>query len=339
MDRMLAVVFKGEGSAVFEERPVPRLERPDDVLVAVEAAGICGTDVHILEVPPGHLARPDVILGHEYTGRVVEVGQGVTTLQPGDRVIVAPSIPCGICRYCRLGRSNKCEGGTALGIYQDGGFARYSRVPERALFKIAPDLPADEAVYGELLSCVMGGTSRVRIQPGESAAILGAGPVGLSFLLFFRAAGARPIIVTDTDPFRRQYAHKLGADLVLGPLEDPVQEQVREATGLGADVVVDAVGSLFPQSIELVTYGGKVVLFGMNEQAVGAIRQNDITFKDITIFGTHLGVNTFPLVIRALERGVLKPSVMTTHRLPLDRFFDGLAAIKARQAVKVVLVP
>jgi threonine dehydrogenase-like Zn-dependent dehydrogenase len=339
MDKMLAVVFKGEGNAVFEERPVPRLERPDDVLVAVEAAGICGTDVHILEVPPGHPARPGAILGHEYTGRVVEVGQTVTTLQPGDRVIVAPSIPCGICRYCRLGRPNKCEGGTALGIYQDGGFARYSRAPERALFKIAPDLPADEAVYGELLSCVMGGTGRVRIQPGESAAILGAGPVGLSFLLFFKAAGARPIIVTDTDAFRRQYAHKLGADLVLNPLDDPVQERVREATGLGADVVVDAVGSLFPHSIELVAYGGKVVLFGMNEQAVGAIRQNDITFKDISIFGTHLGVNTFPLVIRALERGVLKPSVMTTHRLPLDRFFDGLAAIKARQAVKVVLVP
>ena len=125
----------------------------------------------------------------------------------------------------------------------------------------------------------------------------------------------------------------------MDPQAEPVPDSVRDATGLGADVVVDAVGALFPQSIEVVAYGGKVVLFGMNEQAVGAIRQNDITFKDITIFGTHLGVNTFPQVVRALERGVLKPSVMTTHRLPLEKFFDGMTAIKARQAVKVVLIP
>ena len=339
MEKMLAAVFKGEGKLVLEERQVPQVVQADDVLLQVEAAGICGTDVHILDLPPGHPATPDIILGHEYTGQVLKMGKGVTTLQPGDRVIVAPSLFCGTCPYCRLGRTNQCEKGDALGIFRDGGFARYSVAPERALFKIAPDLPADEAVYGELLSCVLGATSKVKIQPGESALILGGGPAGLAFLLFFKAAGAGPIIVSQRSSFRREYARKLGADLVLDPQEDSIQEKVMEATGLGADVVVDAVGSLFPDTIDLVAKGGKVLLFGMNEQAIGPIRQNDITRNEIAVLGTYVGINRFPAVIKALESGVLKPSVMTTHQLPLERIFDGLEALKGGQAIKVILTP
>ena len=339
MERMLAAVFQGEGKLVLEERPIPRVTQPEDVLLEVEAAGICGTDVHILEVPPGHPATPGIVLGHEYTGRVLEVGSDVTTLKPGDRCVVAPSLFCGICPYCRIGRTNQCENGDALGIFQDGGFARYSLVPERALFRISPGLSADEAVYGELLQCVMGGASKLKIQPGESAVILGGGAVGLCFLLYFKAAGASPIILTEPLPFRRDYAAKMGADLVLNPLEDPVQERVLEATGLGADVVVDAVGSLFPNTIGLVARGGKVLLFGMNEQALGTVRQNDITRNEIAVLGTYVGINKFPAVIKALESGVLKPSVMTTHKLPLDGIFDGLEALRAGQAIKIILTP
>ena len=337
--KMLAAVFKGEGRLVLEERPVPRPTRPDDVLMRVEAAGICGTDIHICEVPPGHPATAGIILGHEYVGQVLEVGEKVTTLQPGDRAVVAPNLSCGICRYCRLGRPNQCEAGDALGIFQDGGFAPFSVVPERALFKIAPELPAEEAVYAELLQCVFGGTGKVRIQPGESAVIMGAGPAGLCFLLVFKAAGARPIIVSEVSPFRLDYASRLGADVVVNPLEDDLDKRVLEATGVGADVVVDAAGSLFSASLSLVAKGGTVLLFGMNEQAVAPIRQNDITRNEIAVLGTYIGINKYPLVIKALESGVLKPSVLTTHTLPLDQIFDAFEVIKAGSAIKVVLTP
>ncbi len=187
---MLAAVFEGEGRLSLKQMPVPTIQRPDDVLLQVEGAGICGTDVHILEVPPGHPATPGAILGHEYVGQVLEIGAGVKNLRPGDRVVVAPNLYCGLCAYCRAGRPNQCQDFTTLGIYLNGGFARYNLAPERACHKIKPDLPTDEAVFTELLSCVIGGTERVRLQPGESVAVLGAGPVGLMFALAFKAAGA-----------------------------------------------------------------------------------------------------------------------------------------------------
>ena len=302
-DRMLAAVFKGHGELALEERPVPTVRLPDDVLLEVEAAGVCGTDLHICEDPPGHPATPGIILGHEYAGCVREVGKAVTLVAPGDRVVVAPALACGVCRYCRLGRPNQCEHGDAIGIFRDGGFARYSVVPERGVFKISPNLPADEAVYAELLSCVMGGTGKVRVQPGDSAVILGGGPAGLMFLLFLKAAGASPVILVERGGFRGERAKHLGADLVINALQEVVEPKVMEATGLGADVVVDAVGTLFAEAMHLVAKGGKILLFGMNARAAATVCQNDLTRDEIAVLGTYVGVNTFPLVIKALESG------------------------------------
>ncbi len=337
---MLAAVFEGQGKLSVREVPVPRIKNPDEVLLEVEAAGVCGTDLHILEVPPGHPATPGAILGHEYVGRVLETGSAVTTVQPGDRVVVAPNLYCGICAPCASGRPNQCEHFTTLGIYLDGGFAKYNVAPERALFKVAPTLPPQEAVYVELLSCIVGGTEKVRLQPGETVAILGAGPVGLMFELVFKAAGAGKIIMTDIAPYRLDYARKLGADVVVNVKnEDPVAV-TREATGgRGVDVVVDAVGSLLPQAIEQAAVGGKIVLFGMNQQAYPQVHQFDITRKELTVMGTYIGINTFPKAIRMLESGVVKPSALTTHTLPLARILEGIAALRAGEGIKVVITP
>lgn len=337
---MLAAVFEGQGKLSVREVPIPRIKNPDDVLLEVEAAGVCGTDLHILEVPPGHPATPGAILGHEYVGRVLETGSAVTTVQPGDRVVVAPNLYCGVCGPCAGGRPNQCEHFTTLGIYLDGGFAKYNVAPERALFKVAPTLPPQEAVYVELLSCIVGGTEKVRLQPGETVAILGAGPVGLMFELVFKAAGAGKIIMTDIAPYRLDYARKLGADVVVNVKnEDPVAV-TREATGgRGVDVVVDAVGSLLPQAIEQAAVGGKIVLFGMNQQAYPQVHQFDITRKELTVMGTYIGINTFPKAIRMLESGVVKPSALTTHMLPLARILEGIAALRAGEGIKVVITP
>ena len=335
---MLAAVFEGQGQLALKQVPVPRLAQPEDVLLQVEGAGICGTDVHILEVPPGHPATPGAVLGHEYVARVLEVGEGVVHLRPGDRVVVAPNLYCGLCPACQEGRPNQCADFTTLGIYLNGGFARYNVAPERALHRIADRVPLEDAVFTELLSCVVGGTSKVKVQPGEKVAILGAGPVGLMFALFFRAAGAGQVILSDVAPFRLELARRAGFDTVNAREQDTVAA-IREATGGGADVVVDAVGSLFAQAVEVAAVGGRIVLFGMNQQARPQVSQYDITRKDLTVYGSFIGINTFPQTIKLLESGVLKPSVFLTHKLPLAEIEKGLDAMRAGEAIKVLIVP
>ncbi len=338
-ETMLAAVFEGEGKLELKEVPVPTVTKPDDVLLEVEACGVCGTDVHICEVPPGHPATLGAILGHEYVGKVLEVGEEVAHFKPGDRVVIAPNLHCGLCRYCQEGRPNQCEDFTTLGIYLDGGFAKYNLAPERALYRISNGLPSDEAVFTELLSCVVGGTQKARLHPGESVAILGSGPVGLMFALIFKAGGAGKIIMTDISPFRLEFARKIGGDVIVNPQErDPIEVIMDETRG-GADVVVDAVGSLFPQAVAVCNLGGRIVLFGMNQQAQPVVHQYTITRHELTIYGTYIGINTFPVAIKMLESGAVKPSVLITHRLPLEDIHKGFDAARAGQAIKVVITP
>jgi (R,R)-butanediol dehydrogenase/meso-butanediol dehydrogenase/diacetyl reductase len=338
-EMMLAAVFEGEGKLEVKEMPVPRLTKPDAVLLEVEIAGVCGTDLHICEVPPGHPATPGTILGHEYVGKVLEVGEEVTHFEPGDRVVIAPNLYCGMCPYCQQGRPNQCQDFTTLGIYLHGGFAKYNVAPEAALFHISPGLPGEEAVLVELLSCIVGGTQKAKLQPGESVAILGAGPVGLMFALVFQAAGAGKIIMTDVAPYRLGFAGKIGADVVVNPQErDPVPVIVEETNG-GADVVVDAVGSLLAQAVAVCGKGGRIICFGMNQQARPVVPQYDITRNELTVYGTYIGINTFPPALKMLESGVVKPSVLITHRLPLADIHKGFDAARAGQAIKVVVTP
>ncbi len=338
-ERMPAVVFQGEGRWALEERPVPSVRNPEDVLLQVEACGICGTDLHILEVPPGHPATPGVILGHEVIGRVVEVGPAVTHLRPGDRVAVAPNLYCGVCRFCQRGLYNHCERFTTLGIFLDGGLAPYEVAPARALFPISPQVPLERAIFTEVLSTVVGGTLQARLHPGEHAVVLGCGPVGLLFLQVFRASGAGSLIAADIAPFRLEFARRAGADRVVNPREEDLEAIVREVTGIGADVVVDAVGTLMSTALRLVRPAGTVILFGMNAQARAEIAQYDITRREIRVVGSYVGRHTFPLAIQMLERGVIRPEELVTHRLPLARFGEGLEHLRRGEAVKVMMVP
>lgn len=338
-EKMLAAVFRGEGRLVLEEVPVPQVTAPDDVLLEVEAASICGTDVHIVAVPPGYIATPNTILGHEYVGKVLETGPAVTHLKPGDRAVVNPNVFCGHCAYCRAHLPNVCENIVAIGIDADGGFARYSKVPASALHKVAPALPADLAVFTEPLACVVNGTQAVRIQPGETAVVLGAGPIGLLFTQMFKAAGAR-VIVSEPSAFRRGYAELSGADVLVDPTRDDLKEVVRKETRLGADVVVDVVGTLFPQVIDLARKGGTGLVFGVNAKAKQEVRQFQITTKSLRILGTWLANATFPPAVRILESGVLTNlERLITHRMPLAEIHKGIGLLGKGEAVEVIVYP
>ncbi len=336
---MLAAVFEGEGRLEVREVPVPAVRKDDEVLLRVDAASICGTDVHILEIPPGHPATAGAVLGHEYVGTVLKAGPAAGGLREGDRVVVDPNLTCGGCRYCRMGMPNMCENMTTLGIFLDGGFARYNVAPSRALHRISASVPPEAAVFAEPLSCVVNGTRKARLHPGESVAILGAGPIGLLFTQVFRAAGAGKIIVSEMTSVRAEAARRSGADIVVDPREASVRDEVAKATGIGADVVVDAVGSLLPEAIELVRRGGKVLLFGMNQAAAPEVAQFYITRHEIAVLGTYIAKHTFPPAIKVLESGAINTDALITHRVRVSRINEGLEAMRSGAAVKVVVFP
>ncbi|MCR4401597.1 MAG: zinc-dependent alcohol dehydrogenase family protein [Firmicutes bacterium] len=336
---MLAAVFEGDGKLAVREVPVPTIRKDDEVLLRVDAASICGTDVHILEVPPGHPATPGSILGHEYVGTVLEVGTGVAGLREGDRVVVDPNLTCGRCRYCRMGMPNMCENMTTLGIFMDGGFATYNVAPAQALHKISKAVPPDAAVFAEPLSCVVNGTEKVRLHPGESVVVLGAGPIGLLFIQVFRAAGAGRIIVSEVAEVRAEAAKRSGADLVIDPRSTDVKARVMAETGIGADVVVDAVGALLPAALDLVRRGGKVLLFGMNQSVAPPVAQYYITRHEVAVLGTYIAKYTFPPAIKVLESGAINTDALITHRVGVANIIEGFEAMRSGKAVKVVVTP
>lgn len=337
MTTMHVPVFKGEGRLEYEERPVPRPEDPGDVLVRIEACGICGTDMNVLATPPTHKATPDIIIGHEGVGIVEELGPGTTSLRPGDRVVIAPRLTCGQCCYCRRGLDNQCDNYRTIGTTIDGAFAPYLRAPERGLFKIDSDVPRDDAVFFEPLSCVVGALARVPIQAGDRVAIIGAGPMGLLFTQVFRTLGAGNIVVADIVPYRLRFAEKIGADHALNPAEVDLLEAVQDITCTGADIVVDAVGNQIGTAVKLARRGGQIVLFGLRPHDSPTVNQYTITRYDLTIHGTFVGLNPFEQTIQLLESRRIQPSKLITHRVPLSALVEGVELMRSGQAMKVIV--
>ena len=335
---MTAGVFARAGVLGIQERAIPKLSAADDVLLEVEATGVCGTDLHVLSDPPGHPATQGAILGHEIIARVKDVGEGVTQFSEGQRVVVDPNLKCGLCRPCRRGLQNHCLNWTTIGIFRDGGFARYVVVPQRALHPIPESIAVEDAVWTELLSCVIGSTDRVAIQPGQTALIIGAGPAGMLHALMFRAAGAR-VYIADIAPFRLGLAEKAGIETV-NVSEVNLKEVVMSATDdWGTNVVVDAVGTQITSALDLVATGGTVSLFGMNSHAKQELSQNLITRKELSVFGSFVGYHVFPRAIEVLASGAVEPGQLTTHTLSLEDLPEGITAARQGEAMKIMVQP
>jgi L-iditol 2-dehydrogenase len=336
---MKAAVFEGPGQLVVRDVEVPRLDRADAVKIEVEAVGICGTDVHITSVPPGYPATPGTILGHEFVGRVVEIGSAVTHLAPGDRVVVNPNDYCGTCWACQTHLPNLCEHVVAVGINAHGAFARYWVGSAKLAFRVAETVGPDQGVFAEMLADVINGTRKVRLQPGETAVVIGMGPIGHLFGQVFRLAGAAKVIALETSAYRQERARAAGWDLLADPAKDDVRELVLQETGIGGDVVVDAAGSALPLAVELARKGGRVLLFGVNTAARATVPQSLITTKEIQVLGTWLANATFPSAVQLLETGRVRTEELITHRLPLASLSDGLDLLRRGQALKVVIKP
>lgn len=266
---MKALVYHGPGEVRLEE-----LERPSpgkgEVLIKVKAALTCGTDLKAYR--RGHpLMKAGVIMGHEFSGVVEQVGEGLDHLKPGDRVACTNSAPCLTCEYCRAGRHNLCERLTleAIGFTRNGAYAEFVLLPERVAklnaFKLPDEVPFEEAAFLEPLSCVVHGHRLLALGAGESVLILGAGPIGLMHVQLSRLRGAGPIIVADPHQEKLRLALDLGADYAIASGEPGMKDRVAQLTqGRGPSAVIEAVGRVesWEMACELAGRGGRVLLFG-----------------------------------------------------------------------------
>jgi len=346
---MLAAVFEGNGKLELKDVPKPSIKNETDVLLKVTGVGICGTDLHILQVPPAHPGIKGTTLGHEFTGTVAEVGAKVKNFKPGDAVLVDPHTGCGGCKQCKRGYPDLCEElyilvenqwhPNTIGIFSNGAMTSYVIVPQQNLYKVSPKVPPFLCALAEPIACVVNATDKVRIQPGETAVVLGAGPIGLLFTSLLKASGAAKIIVSEVSEYRRKAAKECGASLVIDPKRENLEEVVAKETDGGADVVVEAVGPMLDQTLSLARSSGKIIHFGHDELARPTIRVGEITRKELTIYGAFIGRFRFDRVGKIIESGVLPLEKIVSHRIPLSKVHEGIDLLRQGKAIKIIMHP
>ncbi|MBI5667090.1 MAG: zinc-dependent alcohol dehydrogenase family protein [Chloroflexi bacterium] len=322
----------GKASVVSVPDPTPA---PDDVVIWVRAAGICGTDLHIFKGE--YEAHYPIIPGHEFSGEVVAVGANVLNFRVGDRVTADPNIPCNRCRYCQRNEPNQCLNLKAVGVTRDGAFAEYVAIPEGNVFSIG-DLSYHAAALVEPLACVVWGLLQVQVQPGNTALVLGAGPMGCLLAQALKQAGATQVVVTDVTGWRLELASRLGATATV--LANSAQaETLRQLAPDGFDIVADATGipAVLEQTFDYVKPRGKVWVFGVTPRGTLArFPAYEVFRKDLKIIGSFAVNRTFPQSIALIQSGAIQVEPLISHQLPLAAFCQGLEiAEKDPKRVKV----
>lgn len=296
---------------------------PDDILIQVKAAGICGTDIHILK-GEYELARFPMIPGHEFSGEVAAVGANVTRFQPGDRVTADPNVPCNRCEACQRNEPNQCENLAVIGVTGDGAFAEYVVAPESVTFSIG-DLSYKDAALIEPLACVAWGLQRVQIQAGNRVLLFGAGPMGCLLAQAVAAAGASQVDVVDIAPARLAVIEDLGVTHTI--LADDLDKHVKAEAPRGYELVVDATGapSVIQQMFQYARPRGKIWQFGVApDDAMVQISPYDIFRKDLTVIGSFAVSRTFHEAIMLIKSGKINLEPMVSHQLPIDDFEEGM---------------
>ena len=342
---MKALVYQGNHAKAWERMRDPTMQRDSDAIIQIDTATICGTDTHILEGGVS-LVQPGTILGHEGTGTVIEVGSATTRIKPGDRVICKCVASCGKCSFCRQGNFGMCsdpEGGWMLGGKAHGVQAEYARIPyaDTSLIKIPEPLTSEQVVY---LSDIMVtgfevGILRARVQPGETVVVIGAGPIGLSTMAVARLYSPARLIAVEPSESRRRIAAKY-ADMAVTP--ENAQATVDEATGgVGADVAIEAVGkaATFEQCCQLVRVGGRVANIGLHSHPV-TLHMEELWIKGISITMGIPDHRTGQVLLDAILKGTIDPTLLTTHRFRMDEIIDAYEVFSKPAesgAVKVLL--
>ncbi len=348
MTAMMPALMKTEprpDELSLSEVPVPH-PRSDEVLIEVRAAGICGTDLHIKHwrgwAERRGLPLP-LIIGHEFSGVVVEAGSGVRAFRLGDRVAGDSHVPCRTCYYCLTGKAHLCRTGGLLGLNVPGCLARYIAMPDHAVVKLRDEISFEEAAMIE----PAGGPFRAvaAVEPaGANVLLVGCGPVGLFGMGWARVLGAGRIIALEVSAYRQELARQAGADVVLNPVHDDVRAHVMEATGgLGVDAMIDFSGNprAIRDALPLVRSAGRVVFFGLPGEPVAFDLAEEVIFRELTlrgIIGREL-FGTWFTIQNLLASKRFQPLRVVTHRFPLTEFDQAFALLEQRNAGKILLYP
>jgi threonine 3-dehydrogenase len=338
-----AIVKTAAGpGAELREVPCPVPPR-DGVLVKIRSVSICGTDFHVYswDAWAEGRVRPPVVMGHEWAGEVVEVGPEVQSLRPGDYVSGESHKVCGHCLQCRTGQGHVCQNTRIFGVDTDGCFGEYFAVPEASVLKndrrVPPEIACMQDPLGNAVHAALAGEII-----GKSVAVLGCGPIGLFAIAVIKAVGGGPVWASDTTDYRLKLACGVGADHVARVPDEDIVAMVHAATdGQGVDVALEMSGapSAIRQALRLTRPGGRVSLMGIPSQAVTLDLAEDLIFKGITvqgIVGRRL-YETWYAMKALLASGRLDVSPILTHRLPFERFGEGMELMRSGQCGKVVL--
>jgi len=347
-ETMQAVYLHAARDLRVHQDPIPEITQPDEVLVQIGAVGVCGSDCHFYErgrIGPFVVQAP-IILGHECAGRIAAVGREVTGLVPGDMVCIEPGVPCRRCRRCREGRYNLCEVrvlfmGTPPA--DQGAFREYLTWPADFVFKLPQGVSVEDGAMVEPLAVGVHACRRGGISPGQSAAVLGAGPIGLLALQAAAAYGARPVIATDVIPFRLELARKLGGLSIDASRED-VAGAIRDLTdGRGADVVIETAGSIttIRQAMAAVKTGGVVVLVGMPPEDEAMLVVMDMMVREYDLRTVFRYANCYPPTLSLIASGRVNLAALRTHEFPLEQTEQAIHTTLTRktEAVKVLVKP
>ncbi|SJZ91319.1 MDR/zinc-dependent alcohol dehydrogenase-like family protein [Consotaella salsifontis] len=355
-ETMQAVVAYAPHDYRFETVPVPRAG-PDDIIIEVEACGICASDIKTFIGAPSfwgdkeqpRYVKPPMIPGHEFVGYAVEVGENVARkgeFKVGDRLISEQIVPCDDCRYCKRGEYWMCERHDVYGFQKNvnGAMAKYMRFPATSrTHKVPTDVPVEKAALVEPYACSVHAVNRGNIQLDDVVVLAGAGPLGLGMVGAARLKNPSKLIVLDTKQDRLDLAKKFGADIVMNPLEMDVVKAVKDMTdGYGCDVYIEASGhpSSVKQGLHMIRKLGRFVEFSVFGEEITADWSIISDRKQLDLLGSHLGPYCYPFTIAGIADGRLPTEGVVTHKLPLSEFQKGLDMMhEGKGSIKILLVP
>ncbi|QGQ94602.1 theronine dehydrogenase [Paenibacillus psychroresistens] len=312
---MQAAVWKGKHQIEVLEWRMQEL-LPNEVRVQVKCCGICGTDQHIYHGHPGSaVVTPPIVLGHELSGEVTEIGENVFDLRVGDRISIDPNIYCGACEFCRSGRAHLCDHLQAVGVTRDGGMSEFCVAPAANCYKIPDTMSYAEGALIEPLGCVLHGFKKLDIRANSSVLIIGGGFIGQLFLQLFKQHGAAKIVVSEPNESKHERLLQLGAHVVVKPVLGSLASLVM------ADIVIECVGQR--ESMELavssVRKGGQVLLFGVSSPDTQiAISPYEIFSKELKIMGSFINPHTHEEAIALVSQGIIQVESLVGHRFYLD---------------------
>lgn len=337
---MKASRFLGNKTFAVADLPTPHAG-PGELVLRNQVCGVCGTDVHIYHGEPGSAdVNPPVVLGHEYSGEVVEVGEGVTGFAVGNHVTVDPNIYCGHCAYCQNGKKQLCPSMEAIGVTRDGGFAQYSLIPASQAFKLEPTVPWEAAAMAEPLACCLHGIDLAGIQVGDKVCVVGGGAIGLLMVQLAKLSGASQIVLSEPNEKRRQVGLQLGANAAIDPTRPDAQEVFAQVLDGGANVVIECVGNVpaVKSAFQFAGKGATVLLFSVPKvDATFDLPLFDVYKKELTIKGSFVNPDTHARAVALINSGKVDFGPIITHRFPLDQLPEAIAMQMSDASIKVVV--